>query len=184
MVDALDLFAAASSDGAWSVTDVTRRARAVMEQGLPPLWVRGEIAGFKAFQSGHWYFSLRDARSQLRCVMFGRENRRLPAPPTDGLQVFVLGRPTVWEEKGEFRLTVTDLLTSDRGGLWRLAFEKAKASLAKDGLLDPGRKRPLPPYPERIAVVTSVDGAALRDVMAVTARRWPLARTTDPQWRA
>jgi exodeoxyribonuclease VII large subunit len=108
--------------------------------------------------------------------MFGKENRRLPAPPTDGLQVFVLGRPTMWEEKGEFRLTVSELLTSDRGGLWRLAFEKAKASLTKDGLLDPARKRALPRFPQRIAVVTSVDGAAVRDVIAVMRRRWPMAQ--------
>lgn len=174
MVDSLDLFAAASTEGAWTVSEVTRRARAAIEQGLGPVWVRGEVTGFKAFGSGHWYFTLRDAKAQLRCVMFGRENRKLPAPPTDGLQVFVLARPTVWEEKGEFRLTVMELLTSDRGGLWRLAFEKAKASLTKDGLLDPTRKRPLPPFPQRIAVITSADGAALRDVMVVMARRWPM----------
>lgn len=174
MVDTLDLFAAASPEGAWTVSDVTRRARAAIEQGLGPVWVRGEVTGFKAFGSGHWYFTLRDAKAQMRCVMFGRENRKLPAPPSDGLQVFVLARPTVWEEKGEFRLTVVELLTSDRGGLWRLAFEKAKASLTKDGLLDLARKRPLPQFPQRIAVITSTDGAALRDVMVVVARRWPM----------
>src|SRR2546430_15564906 len=107
--------------------------------------------------------------------MFQKNNRRLPAPPADGMQVFVFGRPTLWEEKGEFRLTVVELLSTERGGLWQLAFEKAKAALQKDGLLDPARKRPLPPYPRRIAVVTSQDGAALRDIIAVTSRRWPLA---------
>jgi exodeoxyribonuclease VII large subunit len=175
MVGPIDLFAAASAEGAWTVGEVTRRARAVMEAGLPPLWVRGEISGFKAWRSGHWYFALRDATAQLRCVMFAKENRRLPAAPTEGMQVFVFGRPTVWEEKGEFRLTVVELLSTEQGGLWKLAFEKAKAALARDGLLDPGRKRPLPPYPRRIAVVTSLDGAALRDIIAVSARRWPLA---------
>ncbi len=171
----LDFFAAASAEGAWTVSEVTRRARDVIEAGLPPLWVRGEISGFKAWQSGHWYFTLRDTTAQLRCVMFSRDNRRLPTAPTDGLQVFVFGKPTVWEERGEFRLTVTDLLSTEAGGLWKLAFEKAKAALAKDGLLDPARKRPLPAYPERIAVVTSRDGAALRDIIAVTTRRWPVA---------
>src|SRR5437773_11883769 len=85
----LDLFAAASAEGAWTVGEVTRRARAVMEAGLPPLWVRGEVSGFKAWRSGHWYFSLRDKTAQLRCVMFAKQNYQLPAAPTDGMQVFV-----------------------------------------------------------------------------------------------
>jgi len=171
----LDLFAAASAEGAWTVGEVTRRARAVIEGGLPPLWVRGEVSGLKVWQSGHWYFALRDKTAQLRCVMFARDNRRLPAPPSDGMQVFVFGRPTVWEDKGEFRLTALELLSTEAGGLWKLALEQAKAALARDGLLDPARKRPLPLYPRRIAVVTSPDGAALRDIIVVTRRRWPPA---------
>jgi exodeoxyribonuclease VII large subunit len=171
----LDLFAAASAEGAWSVAEVTRRARAVIEAGLPLLWVRGEISGFKRWQSGHWYFALRDRTAQLRCVMFGRENRRLPAPPADGMQVFVFGRPTMWEEKGEFRLTVLELLSTEAGGLWQVALEKAKSALLRDGLLDPARKRRVPAYAQRIAVITSPDAAALGDVAAVVERRWPLA---------
>jgi len=171
----LDLFAAASAEGAWTVGEVTRRARAVVEAGLPPLWVRGEVSGLKRWQSGHWYFTLRDRTAQLRCVMFAKDNRRLPTAPADGMQVFAFGRPTVWEDKGEFRLTVVELLSTEAGGLWQVAFEKAKAALARDGLLDPARKRPLPAYAQRIAVITSPDGAALRDIVAVVARRWPLA---------
>jgi exodeoxyribonuclease VII large subunit len=171
----LDLFVAASAEGAWTVAEVTRRARAVVEAGLPPLWVRGEVSGFKRWRSGHWYFALRDGTAQLRCVMFARDNLRLPTAPVDGMQVFVFGRPTVWEEKGEFRLTVLELLSTEGGGLWQLAFEKAKAALVRDGLLDPARKRRLPAYAQRIAVITSADAAALRDIVAVVARRWPLA---------
>ena len=170
----LDLFSAASTEGAWTVGEVTKRARAVIEAGLPPLWVRGEIAGFKAWRSGHWYFSLRDKSAQLRCVMFAKQNFMLAAP-TDGMQVFVFARPSMYEEKGEFQLTVMELLSTDQGGLWKLAFEKAKAALTRDGLLDPAKKRRLPPFPRRIAVVTSPDGAALRDIQAVIGRRWPLA---------
>jgi len=170
----LDLFTAASAEGAWTVGEVTRRARAVIEAGLPPLWVRGEIAGFKAWRSGHWYFSLRDKTAQMRCVMFAKQNFRLPTP-SDGMQVFVFARPSMYEEKGEFQLTVMELLSTEQGGLWKLAFEKAKAALAKDGLLDPARKRRLPAFPRRIAVVTSPDGAALRDIQAVVGRRWPVA---------
>jgi exodeoxyribonuclease VII large subunit len=171
----LDLFAAASAEGAWTVGEVTRRARVVIEAGMPALWVRGEVTGFKAWRSGHWYFSLRDKAAQIRCVMFRDDNRRLPAPPVDGTQVFAFARPTVYDAKGEFHLTVKELLSTEQGGLWKLAFEKARASLLKDGLLDPARKRRLPPFPRRIAVVTSPDGAALHDIQVVMARRWPLA---------
>ena len=136
--------------------------------------MRGEITGFKAWRSGHWYFSLRDKSAQIRCVMFAKQNFRLPAP-TDGSQVFAFARPSLYEEKGEFQLTVMELLSTEQGGLWKLAFEKAKAALTKDGLLDPARKRRLPQFPNRIAVVTSPDGAVLRDIQAVVARRWPVA---------
>jgi len=173
--DTLGLFDAAAAEGAWTVSQVTRRARAVVEQGLGPVWVRGEITSFKAYQSGHWYFTLRDERAQVRCVMWARDNRRLRVRPTDGAQAFVLGQPTVWEERGDFRLAVVELLGTETDGVWRLAFERAKAALERDGFLDRARKRSLPPYPRRIAVVTSPDGAALRDILAVTRRRWPPA---------
>jgi exodeoxyribonuclease VII large subunit len=169
----LDLFAAASPEGAWTVAEVTRRARAVIEAGLMPLWVKGEVSGFKAYGSGHWYFTLRDKVAQVRCVMWSRDNQRLPAPPNDGMEVFAFAFPTVWEERGEFRLTVRHLLSTEAGGLWQVAFEKARRSLERDGLLDPARKRPLPPLPRRIAVVTSPDGAAFRDIAAVLEHRWP-----------
>lgn len=172
MGPSLDLFAATSPEGAWSVAELTRRARSIVEAGLPAVWVKGEISGFKAYGSGHWYFTLRDKVAQLRCVMWSRDNQRLPAL-TDGLQVFAFGLPTVWEERGEFRLTVRHLLSTEAGGLWQVAFEKAKAALHRDGLLDPARKRALPPYPRRIAVVTSADGAAFGDIIAVVERRWP-----------
>jgi exodeoxyribonuclease VII large subunit len=107
--------------------------------------------------------------------MFAGANRRLPTEPTDGMQIFAFGRPTLWEDKGEFRLTVLELLSTERDGLWHLALEKTKAALAKDGLLDPARKRPLPAYAERIAVITSPDAAALKDIVAVIGERWPLA---------
>ncbi len=163
----------ASSEGAWSVADVTRQARRLVEAGFTRLWVQGEVSGIKAYRSGHWYFTLRDAQAQVRCVMWRTDNQRLPGPPDDGAQVFVEARPTVWEERGEFRLTVKELLPTAAGGPWQLQFERAKAALQKDGLLDAARKRPLPPFPERIAFVTSLDGAAFRDVASVLERRWP-----------
>jgi exodeoxyribonuclease VII large subunit len=171
----LDLFGAASAEGAWTVSEVTRRARSVIEAGLPPLWVRGEVSDFKAWRSGHWYFALRDKTAQIRCVMFHTDNRGLPAAPVDGTQVFAFVRPTVYDAKGDFQLVVQQLLSTEQGGLWKLAFEKAKAALLKDGLLDPARKRRLPRFPRRVGVVTSPDGAALHDIAVVMARRWPVA---------
>lgn len=171
----LDLFAAAgpaSAEGAWTVAQVTARARALLEAGFTRVWVRGEVTGFKAYRSGHWYFTLRDAQAQVRCVMWRTDNRGAAAP-ADGTQVFVEVQPTVWEERGEFRLTVRALIPTNAGGLWQLRLEQAKAALARDGLLDPARKRPLPAYPDCIAVITSPDGAALRDILSVFGRRWP-----------
>ena len=171
----LDLFPASgpsSSEGAWTIAQVTKRARQLVEAGMRPLWMQGEVTGFKAYRSGHWYFSLRDAEAQVRCVMWRTDNQRV-APPEDGLQVFVEGRPTVWEERGEFRITVRSLIPTDAGGQWELQLQQAKAALERDGLLDPTRKRPLPKYPSRIAVITSPDGAALHDILTVLARRWP-----------
>ncbi|MEX0690384.1 MAG: exodeoxyribonuclease VII large subunit [Gemmatimonadales bacterium] len=173
----VDLFSAApgAADAALSVVEVTRRARQLIDAGFARVWVRGEISSFKSYRSGHWYFSLRDAEAQVRCVMWRTDNERLPAPE-DGQQVFAFVQPTVWEERGEFRLTVRQLLPSTSDGAWERELAKAKAALQQDGLLDPARKRALPRYPQRIAVVTSPDGAALHDIVAVLRKRWPVAR--------
>ena len=163
----------APTDGAWSVTDVTRRARTLVEMGFDRVWVRGEVSGFKAYQSGHWYFALRDAQAQVRCVMWRSDNQRARTPE-EGTQVFVEAAPTVWEERGEFRLTVRQILPTDASGVWQIRLERARAALERDGLLDPARKRSLPAYAESVAVITSADGAALHDVLSVLERRWPL----------
>jgi exodeoxyribonuclease VII large subunit len=155
------------------VAEVTRRARQLVEAGLRRIWVRGEVASLKTYRSGHWYFTLRDAQARVKCVMWRSDNEQLPAPPDEGMEIFVEAQPTVWEERGEFRLTIRRLIPTAVGGLWQLQLERAKAALERDGLLDPSRKRPLPPFPRRIAVVTSADGAALRDIVSVFGRRWP-----------
>jgi exodeoxyribonuclease VII large subunit len=102
--------------------------------------------------------------------------RRHRTPPAEGTQVYLLGRPSVWEERGEFRFSATDLLATDAVGKQQLAFERAKAALERDGLFDLARKRPLPDMPTRIAVITSLEGAALSDIISVTRSRWPPAR--------
>jgi exodeoxyribonuclease VII large subunit len=145
-----------------------------MEQGIGPLWIRGELSAIKVYQSGHWYFTLSDAQVQLRCVMWRTYSQRVRGgPPPEGTQVFLYALPTVWEERGEFRLTVTQLLITDRVGQQQLELERIREALQRDGLFDPARKRPLPPLPDRIAVVTSLDGAVLHDLRTVARRRWP-----------
>ena len=104
-----------SDEGAWHVSDVTKCARYLVESGFPSVWVRGEVTGLKKYRSGHWYFTLRDVHAQVRCVMWRTDNRRLPSFPDEGTEVFVDARPTVWEERGEFRLTVKQLIPTDAG---------------------------------------------------------------------
>ncbi len=163
-----DLF----SQNPWTPTQLARAARRAVEQGIGPLWIRGEMSGLKVYRSGHWYFTLGDAGAQIRCVMWRTQAQRYKTPPEEGSQVFIYGTPTLWEERGEFRLTVSELLVTDKTGAAELALRRIREALAKDGLFDIDRKRPLPQVPNRIAIVTSLDGAALRDIMTVARRRW------------
>jgi exodeoxyribonuclease VII large subunit len=165
----------AAPDEVWSVTRLTLAAKRVVEE-FPPLWVRGEVLECKAWKSGHWYFKLRDANSQVSCCMWQRYAVRAGKPPADGTEVFVLGKPSLYEAKGEFQLSVTRMLPTAGIGQTQRELERVKARLHQDGLFDPGRKRSLPPMAGTIAVVTSTDGAALRDIITVAARRWPSAR--------
>ncbi len=167
-----DLFSQ-PDDAPWTPTLLARAARRMLEGGIGPLWVRAELSGLKVYRSGHWYFTLRDAGAQIRAVMWRKQAMRVKAPPADGTQVFVHGMPTVWEERGDFRFTVSELLVTDQIGRQQRELERVRLLLEKDGLFDAARKRSLPPLPERVAVVTSLDGAALHDIITVTRRRWP-----------
>ena len=171
-----DLFAPSEASGALTVAEVNRIARRLIEGELGPVWVHGEVSGLKSYASGHWYFTLKDAEAQIRCVMWKTYNAKVRSVPPDGTQVYCFGTPTVWEEKGEFRLNATKLLLLDQLGQKALELERVRQLLAKDGLFDPGRKRPLPSFAQSIAVVTSLDGAALRDVITVARARWPSIR--------
>jgi len=156
-----------------TVTEVVEAARLVVEHALGPLWVEGEISNFKTYPSGHWYFSLKDPSTQLRCVMWRSDARRVPAVPQDGLKVYARGELTVSPKRGELQLTVRQLLATTEGGFYAIALERARVALEKDGLLAPERKRPLPPFPRSIGVVTSPEGAVWHDIVAVIGRRWP-----------
>jgi exodeoxyribonuclease VII large subunit len=163
----------ASAAAAVSVGTLTRIAKDVLEGAFLPLWVRGEVSDFKAHRNGHWYFCLRDADAQIRCVVWSRETRRIPAPPDDGMEVCARGQLTVYPARGDMQFVVT-AMEAVGDGLWRKALELAIARLDRDGLLAPERKRSLPPLPRRIAVVTSPDGAALHDIISVVHRRCPI----------
>lgn len=172
----LSLNALGAPDDVWSVTEVVGTARRVVESEFPDIWVRGEVVSCKAWPSGHWYFNLRDAASQVRCCMWKANAQRAGKPPADGTEVFVQGRPTIYEGKGEFQFVVTRLFPTAAIGAAQRELERVKGLLQKDGLFDAVRKRPLPAYAATVAVVTSVAGAVLRDIITVTRKRWPSAR--------
>ena len=153
-----------------SVSDLALETRALVEAGLHPLWVRGEISDFKRHRNGHWYFCLRDAAAQIKCVVWSRDQRGLPAPPDDGMQVVLYGQMTVYAARGDLQLKVTRI-EAEGDGLHRKAMELTLAKLRREGLLDESRKRPIPQFPKRVAVVTSPDGAAVRDIVAVLRQR-------------
>lgn len=164
-----------SAASAVAVGSLTRTVKDVLEGAFLPLWVRGEVSDFKAHRNGHWYFCLRDGDAQIRCVVWARDQRRIPAPPDDGMQVAALGQVTVWPTRGDLQLVVK-AMEAQGDGLWRKALELAVARLTAEGLLAAERKRPLPRVPRVVAVVTSPDGAALHDVIAVARRRAPHVR--------
>lgn len=160
----------------WTVSQVNRAVRNLLESQLPSLWVSGEVANWKRAGSGHCYFTLKDENAQLRCVMWRSDAQRLPIDPDDGMEVRVFGSLTLYEVRGEYQFTVRKLEAAGDEGLWRLAFEKLRARLDAEGLLDPARKRALPRFPRTVGVVTSTTGAALRDILSVLRRRAPWTR--------
>ncbi len=170
-----ELFPGASAAAAVSVSTLTATARDVVEGAFPPLWVRGEVTGFKAHRNGHWYFTLRDQAAQLRCAVWSRDRRGIPAQPDEGMQVAAFGQLTVYHARGEMQFTV-QRLEAEGDGLWRKALELTRRKLEADGLLAPERKRAIPAHPRCIAVITSPDGAALHDISAVVRRRAPGVR--------
>jgi exodeoxyribonuclease VII large subunit len=164
------------ADQVWSVGQLNTAIKTLIDGRFPPIWVRGEVQQCKVWSSGHWYFTLREGRSQVRCCMFKLNASRAGKPPVDGTEVFVLAKPGLYEEKGEFQLVVARMLPTSAVGQKQQELERVKALLHQDGLFDPVRKRPVPPYVSTIVVVTSPDGAALKDVVTVTRKRWPCAR--------
>src|SRR5271154_6009197 len=167
-----ELFPVAASRKVLSVSELTSQVRGLLEKQIGQVWVSGEITNLRAQSSGHFYFTLKDAGAQLSCVLFSREkvpHRELLA---DGQKVLLQGDVTVYEARGQYQLIVRGVELQGVGAL-QIAFEKLKQKLAAEGLFAQERKRPLPLYPQRIGLVTSPTGAAIRDVLHVIQRRNP-----------
>ncbi len=159
----------------YSVSDLNRAARGLLEGGFPILWVEGEISNLARPASGHLYFSLKDAQAQLRCALFRNRGMLLRFKPADGMKVLVRGRVSLYEPRGDFQFIAEHMEEAGHGALQR-AFEELKAKLSAEGLFDAALKRPLPRVPRAIGVITSPSGAAVRDIISVIRRRYPLAR--------
>ena len=157
------------------VSELNRLARTVLEQALPLMWVAGEISNFKRYDSGHCYFTLKDELAQIDCVMFRHKAQFLDWRPENGMQVEVRACPTLYEARGKFQLNIELMRRAGLGALYE-AYEKLKARLGKEGLIDSARKRPLPRFPSTVGVITSPRGAAIRDVLTTLRRRMPALR--------
>jgi exodeoxyribonuclease VII large subunit len=148
-------------------------ARDLLEGSFAQVWVQGEISNFSRPASGHLYFTLKDERAQVRCALFRMQAQRLRFLPRDGLQVLARGRLTLYEARGEYQLVLEHMEEAGEGAL-RQAFEELKRRLAAEGLFEAARKRALPRFVRRLGVITSPRGAAVRDVLSVLGRRFPL----------
>jgi exodeoxyribonuclease VII large subunit len=161
-----------SAETAIGVSDLTNFAKSVIEGAFPPMWIRGEVSNYTAHRNGHWYFSLKDASASISCVVWARDTRGIVAAPDEGMQVMAYGQLSVYAARGQMQLMVR-AIEAEGEGLWRKAFEATRLKLEKEGLLDPARKKEIPRFPRRVAVITSPDGAALHDIRSVMARRNP-----------
>ncbi|MGH8051933.1 MAG: exodeoxyribonuclease VII large subunit [Arenimonas sp.] len=148
-------------------------ARDLLESSFSQVWVEGEISNFSRPASGHLYFTLKDDRAQVRCALFKQKAMYLRFQPCDGMQVLVRGRLTLYEARGDYQLVLEHMEEAGEGALQR-AFIELKAKLSSEGVFDDARKRPLPAYVHRLAIITSATGAAIRDVISVLSRRFPL----------
>ena len=156
----------------YSVGELTRTIKGLLEDYIPSSWVEGEISDYTRHRSGHHYFTLKDAESVLPCVMWRGKTSALSFSPQPGMKIQVFGRVTVFEKGGRYQFEAWEMQLSGEGELMA-AFERLKQKLAEEGLFDPAHKKPIPKYPQRIGLVTSDTGAAIRDLVTVAQRRNP-----------
>ena len=155
-----------------TVTELTRKIRALLEDNFPNVWVEGEVSDLRTPSSGHMYFNLKDANAQLAAVLFRNAAGSVNFKLKDGLRVLAFGDISVYEKNGQYQIIVRQLVPKGIGEL-QLAFERLKQQLAKEGLFDPARKKPIPALPQCIGLVTSPTGAAIRDFLNIIGRRFP-----------
>ena len=155
-----------------SVSEINKRAKSLLEENFPFVWIEGEVSNFFSAASGHWYFSLKDESSEIRCAMFSNKNLQISFEPKDGDHLVVNGTLSIFEGRGQYQLIVEHVELAGEGALLR-AFEELKKKLHSEGLFDDSLKKELPPYPKKIAVVTSPDGAVIQDIINVLDRRSP-----------
>ena len=155
----------------YTVSELTKDIRFLLEDAFPEVWVEGEVSNFKIYTSGHAYFSLKDENGLLNCVMFKGNSSRVNFTVEDGMHVLCFGRISVYDKRGQYQLYVSKIEPRGKGAL-QLAFEQLKKKLHKEGLFDEERKRPLPFLPMHVGVVTSPTGAAIRDILKIARRRF------------
>ncbi len=156
----------------FTVTEITREIKNVLEQSLPAIWVEGEISNYVLHSSGHRYFSLKDENAQIRCTLWRYRGDVLQFEPSDGMKVIAWGKITVYERTGQYQLDIIELIPAGLGKL-EIAFRNLKEKLFKEGLFDEEHKKPIPQFPEKIGVVTSPTGAAIKDIIRIIHTRFP-----------
>lgn len=155
----------------FSVSEITRDIRSILEETFYEVWVEGEVSNYKFHSSGHMYFALKDENAQIQCVMFRSDNARVSFQVEEGLKVIACGRISVYPVRGQYQLYVEKLEPQGLGAL-ALRFEALKEKLKNEGLFDEAHKKPIPYLPSRIGLVTSIDGAAMHDILNVFERRF------------
>ena len=160
-----------------SVSEINRRAKSILEENFPFVWIQGEVSNFFSAASGHWYFSLKDESSEIRCAMFANRSHRITFEPKDGDHLVLNGTLSIFEGRGQYQIIVEHIELAGEGALLK-AFEELKKKLLTEGLFDDSLKKKLPSYPTSIAVVTSPDGAVIQDIINVLSRRSPFFNLT------
>jgi exodeoxyribonuclease VII large subunit len=160
-----------------SVSEINRRAKSILEENFPFVWIQGEVSNFFSAASGHWYFSLKDESSEIRCAMFANRSHRITFEPKDGDHLVLNGTLSIFEGRGQYQIIVEHIELAGEGALLK-AFEELKKKLLTEGLFDDSLKKKLPSYPRSIAVVTSPDGAVIQDIINVLSRRSPFFNLT------
>jgi len=165
-------FGSVGQEKIYTVTEITREIRGILEETFPTIWVEGEISNYTLHSSGHRYFSLKDENAQIRCTLWRFRGERLGFEPEDGMEVIALGNISVYERNGQYQLDVIELIPAGLGKL-EIAFQRLKEKLFCEGLFDEEHKKSIPKFPETIGLVTSPTGAAIKDIIKIIYKRFP-----------